>query len=113
MTEKERDCCLAIEFPNVNYVPGSWSKRFSRDMAAKARDVFWDQKALTERQRESLLRTMVRFRRQIPDKELVGWAKRELEAIERATRQELAELEAAERKKNHRGTEAPRKAGSE
>lgn len=40
MNEHERACCLAIEFPQVNYLPGSWSKRFSRDMGARARDLF-------------------------------------------------------------------------
>lgn len=99
MTERERDACLAIEFPKVNYVPGSWSKRFSRDMGARARDVFWDQKALTPRQREALIRTVVTFRRQIPNKELVGWAKRELDELERQTAAELKELEAVDKRK--------------
>jgi hypothetical protein len=99
MTPEQRAACLAISPDKVTYVPGSWSKRFARDMAGKAGQEEWEKVALSANQHEFLMRTVWTFRRQIADKELVKWARSEVARIQAETRRELAELQAEERQK--------------
>lgn len=58
MTELEFAAISALQF--VTYLPGSWDKRFVRDMASKPRDY-----ELSEKQRDCLLEKLHRYRRQI------------------------------------------------
>lgn len=62
MTDQER--AIARDLGGCRFVPGSWEKRFSRNMSALA----WDPaaKGLTKAQRRWLLILHHRFRRQIP-----------------------------------------------
>jgi hypothetical protein len=73
MTALERRACLAIEFPRVNYLPGSFDKRFSRGMGAEARLPHGG--ALTGKQRQLLWTKVWMYRRQIRDAELVRIAR--------------------------------------
>lgn len=63
MTEDEKAMALAIEPPNVSYVPGIPTKRFARDIAAEARS---ESPHITPSQASYLRAVVVRFRRQIP-----------------------------------------------
>ena len=63
MTEDEKAMALAIEPPNVSYVPGIPTKRFARDIAAEARS---ENPHITTGQASYLRAVVVRFRRQIP-----------------------------------------------
>lgn len=88
MTEMERRGCLALHPWKVNYPPGSWAKKFGRDMADKAKADDWQTVELTPRQRKSLWKQVAHFRRQIRDPGLDHWARQQLARIEQ---DELAE----------------------
>ena len=56
---------LAMRLSGCSMLPGSWDKRFSRDMAYAAQN---DGCApYTEKQREHILRLAYKYRRQMPD----------------------------------------------
>ena len=60
MTDEQRDMARALG--QCSFLPGSWDKRFARDMAAMAED---PDAALTRRQAETLMEVCHRYRRQI------------------------------------------------
>ncbi len=68
ITENEARAIKALS--RVTFVPNTFHKRFARDMQSH--------KELTPRQRATLWRIVVRFRRQI-DGEVVAMARREIE----------------------------------
>lgn len=61
MTPEERDFARTLVRCKIR--PGSWDKRFARDMAGIAEQK--PDKQLTDRQREFLLKLVVRYRKQI------------------------------------------------
>lgn len=75
MTENEKT--LARALAACCFMPGIGTKRFAKDMAARA--ALPDAQALTPAQRQYLLTATVRYRRQIAG-DVVALAERELEA---------------------------------
>lgn len=61
MTEAEKS--LAFALAGCVFVPGTGTKRFAKDMAARAQ--LQNPQPLTEKQREYLRTAVIRFRRQI------------------------------------------------
>lgn len=61
MTESEKTMAFALA--GCCFVPGTNTKRFAKDMAARA--LLSEPKPLTEKQREYLRTAVIRFRRQI------------------------------------------------
>ena len=55
---------MAAHLARCIFVPGTGTKRFAHDMAARA--LTMDPKPLTDRQAEYLRTAVIRFRRQIP-----------------------------------------------
>lgn len=68
MTDDEKRAALALE--KCTYLPGSFEKRFARDMAGIARGTA----EITVKQRGWLWKQVHRYRRQIGDAELVRLA---------------------------------------
>lgn len=62
MTLEER--IIAINLDKCTYLPGSFEKRFARDMAFFAKNQ--PDRELTARQKEWLYQQLKRYRRQIP-----------------------------------------------
>lgn len=75
MTENEKTLARALE--RCTFFPGIATKRFAKDMAARA--ALPDAPALTPAQRRYLLTASVRYRRQI-GADVVALAERELQA---------------------------------
>lgn len=73
MTEREQDAARALS--KCTYLPGSFEKRFARDMASHASS---ESPQITERQRTWLWKQVFRYRRQIKDKALIAEAQRKL-----------------------------------
>ena len=73
MTENEKT--LAHALAACSFVPGTGTKRFAKDMAARAE--LPKAEPLTSSQRRYLLTAVVRFRRQVP-RRLVELARQEL-----------------------------------
>lgn len=70
MTEDEKTMARALN--QCTFVPGIGTKRFAREMAARAGQA--DAAPLTEKQKEYLRSAVIRFRRQIP-REVVALAR--------------------------------------
>lgn len=62
MTQTEKEIALALG--NCTFLPGSWDKRFARDLAFAAKNS--PDVAFTERQAAHLLRLAHKYRRQLP-----------------------------------------------
>jgi hypothetical protein len=77
----EKRACLAISPEAVSYPQASFAKRFGRNLAATAKG---DNPQITDRQRAQLWRQVWRFRRQIPDCDLVRIAEQEREKEQNA-----------------------------
>lgn len=69
MTELDRRAAKALRA--CVFVPGTWPKRFARDMACIADTTGM----ITTKQRLALCRQCWRYRRQIADREVLAWAK--------------------------------------
>lgn len=63
MTPQERE--IAINLDRCTYLPGSFEKRFARDMAFFAQND--PDREMTARQRSWMLTQLKRYRRQIPN----------------------------------------------
>jgi len=75
VTENEKTLARALE--RCTFFPGIATKRFAKDMAARA--ALPDAPALTPAQRRYLLTAIVRYRRQV-EPGVVALAERELQA---------------------------------
>ena len=62
MSDDEAAIAKALEI--CTFLPASWDKRFARDMAFAAKNS--PERVLTEKQRASLLRLAIKYRRQLP-----------------------------------------------
>ena len=60
MTIEEIEITVNL-FSRVSYIPGSWDKRFVRDIYHECRE-----KELTQSQKEWLYRILYKYRRQVP-----------------------------------------------
>lgn len=60
MTAEQREIC--IKLGNLRYLPGSWDKKFARNVYGKA----VDGKELTETQKEWIYRLLYKYRGQVP-----------------------------------------------
>jgi hypothetical protein len=74
MSEEETQ--LATALARCTMMPGTWDKRFARDIAAMAHQQ--PAKELTPNQRRTLMKLVVRYRRQIADERLVKVAEQSL-----------------------------------
>ena len=74
---------LAYALARCKMVPGSYNKRFSRDLAGMAHQG----KDLTDPQRRNLLKLVIRYRRQIPA-DLVELAKQMQAAVPNSVRED-------------------------
>lgn len=77
MTALEQDAARALG--KCTYLPGSFEKRFARDMASHASS---ESPQITERQRAWLWKQVYRYRKQIKDKDLIEQAARETGAAQ-------------------------------
>jgi len=62
MTDAERQMALSLSPGKVTYLPGSFDKRFARDMAALAMET---EPQITEKQAALLVEKIHRYRRQL------------------------------------------------
>jgi len=67
------DIMAIAALDRCTYLPGSFEKRFARDMAALYKQ---DNPQITGRQRAWLWKQVYRYRRQIKDRELIAMAER-------------------------------------
>jgi hypothetical protein len=91
MTDEERRAAAALDPGRVTYLPGSFAKRFQRNLALIASQA--GECRITDKQAFLLWSNVWKYRRQVRDKTLVALATRQAAAAEAAVRERAHALE--------------------